>query len=217
MTTLRPHLFLAALLIAVSWTSFGSEWRFLVVEPPPSSPDVFIAPHVHAMVWLVDAWRSLIETLSEADFIDRSLAVELARDGLPMWLPLQALALILLLAGFFRAGRLSAAPASTEDPLRSDPRLDDTGASANGAQSLSSSPSSHMSRFSNADAFRHEAVLDQELTEISHRLGNLLLNPDAHAVAEPIADLGRRVRQLQKRLPVREPQAPFEKRSADAE
>jgi hypothetical protein len=43
-------------------------------------------------------------------------------------------------------------------------------------------------------------ALDQELSDIGHRLGNLLLNPDAHAVAEPITDVGRRVRQLQAQI-----------------
>lgn len=219
MTTIRPHLFLAALLIAVSWTSFGSEWRFLAVEPLPSAPDVFIAPHMHAMAWVVDVWRSLIDMLSQAGLIERSLAVELARDGLPMWLLLQAIALVLLLAGFSRAGRSSAASPSTDDSARSDPQLGDADASADASRAVSSTASSNspstesatasarMGRVSDAHASSHQAALDQELTEISHRLGNLLLNPDAHAVAEPIADLGRRVRRLQGRVSPRDSQS----------
>ena len=215
MTTIRPHLFLAALLIAVSWTSFGSEWRFLAVEPLPSGPEIFIAPHVHAMVWVVDVWRSLIDMLSQSGLIERSLAVELARDGLPMWLLLQAIALVLLLAGFSRAGRSSTASPLTDDSARSDPQLGDTKTLAYTSQAPSSTASSaevatesaRMGRVGDAQASRDQAALEQELTEISNRLGNLLLNPDAHAVAEPIADLGRRVRRLQDRVSPRDSQS----------
>jgi hypothetical protein len=207
MTTLRPHLFLAALLIAVSWTSFGSDWRFLAVEPPQSGPDVFIAPHVHAMVWVVDVWRSLIDMASEADLIGSSLAAELAREGLPMWALLQALALVLLLIGFIRAGRSSTASPATDDHVRSDPQLGHTNLPSDVGQLSSAPVSAQTGRFNEAEMTRHQALLDQELTEISHRLGNLLLNPDAHAVAEPIADLGRRVRHLQERAAARDSQS----------
>jgi hypothetical protein len=209
MTTPRVHLSLASLLIIVSWTTFGSEWRFLAVQSPPS--EVFIAPHVHVALWSVDMWRSLVDLLAQADWIDGALAYELSAQGLPMSAVLQAAALLLMITGFVSAGRVSSA-ASEQMHARTDPSLAPDGVSplAEGATSVASAehvrdvPAAEgTTRKDRAHQTQESATmqaLDQELSDIGHRLGNLLLNPDAHAVAEPIADVGRRVRQLQAQI-----------------
>ena len=210
MITPRVHLGLASFLIIVSWTTFGSEWRFLAVQGPPS--EVFIAPHVHAALWLVDMWRSLVDVLAQADWIDGALAFEWSTQGLPMSAVLQASALLLMITGFVSAGRVLSA-SSAQMHARTDPSLapDDASLLAEGATSLAS-PEEHardvpaaevamkQDPARQAQGVRKMQALDQELSEIGHRLGNLLLNPDAHAVAEPIADVGRRVRQLQAQI-----------------
>lgn len=209
MITPRVHLSLASLLIIASWTTFGSEWRFLAVQSPPS--EVFVAPHVHVALWSVDMWRSLVDLLAQADWIDGALAYELSAQGLPMSAVLQAAALLLMITGFVSAGRGSSA-SSAQMHARTDPTLAPDGVSplAEGATSVaraghagdapSAKGTTKQDRARQTQESATMQAVDQEFSDIGHRLGNLLLNPDTHAVAEPIADIGRRVRQLQARI-----------------
>lgn len=148
MNKVTVFLTLAVVLGAASITPLAADWQLLSLGTN--------VPEDHALQWLIDAWRSLVDVLQEGQLISSSQAYDWRTNGIGVDQFLQTSSVIFVMLGWIASlgGRTEsgAGPASSE--------------------------------------IREVAV---GIAQVQHAMTNVLLDPQAQAVAEPLADIARQL------------------------
>lgn len=188
---LQALLLIAAALLLISLTPWGSSWSVFVSLAPEwqGVPNAvpYLMPHEYFVEWVAHGWAGVVLAISDAGLLDRTTASMLIRDGLTLAVVLRSLVLLLLIVGWLGAVQ-GLRRASPETSLAEAHRV--TMESVEPKLGFDSGQS-----IGQRNAHVLETVAQQQLI-----VQNILLDPQAQPVSEPLMQLAQNLQGLEQEL-----------------
>jgi hypothetical protein len=188
---LQALLLIAAALLLISLTPWGSSWSVFVSLAPEwqGVPNAvpYLMPHEYFVEWVAHGWAGVVLAISDAGLLDGTTASMLIRDGLTLAVVLRSLVLLLLIVGWLGAVQ-GLRRASPETSLAEAHRV--TMESVEPKLGFDSGQS-----IGQSNAHVLETVAQQQLI-----VQNILLDPQAQPVSEPLMQLAQNLQGLEQEL-----------------
>lgn len=188
---LQALLLIAAVLLLISLTPWGSGWSVFVSLAPEwqAAPNAvpYLMPHEHVVEWMAHGWAGVVLASSDAGLLDATTASVLIRDGLASEVVLRSLVLLLLIVGWLGAVRgLRRAP--PQAPLAEAHRV------------MTESIEPKLGFDSGQPIGQRNAQVLQELAQQQLIVQNMLLDPQAQPVSETLMQLAQNLQGLEQEL-----------------
>ncbi len=182
---------IAALLLLISLTPWGSGWSVFVLLAPEwqgvPNAVAYLMPHEHLVGWVAQAWAVIVEGSADAGLIDPEIASTMIREGLASEILLRGLALLFLVAGWVvsvRGSRRGAAVIAAQDV---------------GHREITAVEPMLVSDV-REEITQKNAVVLRALSEQQVIVQNMLLNPQAQPISEALIQLSENLQAFEQEI-----------------